>query len=156
MGTPTQNRINGKKGGRPKGTLSDETLAKQESMRIIRERVFGATNRLINAQLGSAIGSQYLFKILTDAKGSKSEPIRVEDEDEIISYLRGDYEPEGELYDPKHIYYFLTAKDPETKASEALLNRVHGRATESVELTNPDGKLKGVTIIKTYTRPEPK
>ncbi len=136
----------GKLGGRPKGKQTDIEIARLESLKRIKQRVFEATDALINAQMGSAIGSQYLYKIKTTKHG-RGEPIRVESPYEMECFLRGDYDHDGDKYDDTE-YYFLTAKDPETKASEALLNRTHGKPKESVELSNPDGNLKTIIVNK--------
>ena len=134
--------------GRPKGSVSDLTKMQQESMAIIKRRAFEATDTIMNSLLGSSRGSQYLYKIYTK-KGEKGEPQLVTDPYEMQCFLRGDYDKSEENPNPVY-YYFLTAKDPETKASEAILNRSHGRPKESLEVSNPDGNLKGVTIIKNY------
>ena len=131
-------------GGRPKGSVSEETRMRQESLHLIQRRVAEATGHLINAQIGSAIGSQYLFKKYKD-----DDPVRVTDPEEMEAYLRGDFEKSEDNPHPTY-FYFLTAKDPETRASEALFNRLHGRPKESIDISNPDGSLKGLTIVKNY------
>lgn len=141
MGTKAVAQKNGKKGGRPKGSISEETRMQQESMKLIKRRVFEATDHLLNAQMGLAVGSQYLFKIKT-YKGQKSDPILVKSQSEIEAYLRGEYEGSDTEY------YFMTTKDPDNRALKDLLDRTHGKAKESVEVTNPDGNLKTIIINK--------
>lgn len=49
-------RINGKKGGRPKGTLNKKTLEQKEAQAIYRQMVFAKLEPIIEAQLAIALG----------------------------------------------------------------------------------------------------
>lgn len=138
---------NGKKGGRPKGKKSVVTLEREEALKQFRQRVTDATHHLLNAQMGLAVGSQYLFKIKTH-KGQKSDPILVKEQWELEAYLRGDFEDEEFKKGDNTVYYFLTTKDPDNRALEALFNRTHGKPQESLAVTNPDGNLKTIIVNK--------
>ncbi len=136
----------GKLGGRPKGKKNAKTLEREKVAEAVNQQIFSMARTLIIAQKGSAVGSQYLYKIKT-YKGQRSEPILVTSQDEIENYLRGDYDVDGDKHSDTE-YYFLTTKDPETKASDSLLNRALGKAKEMIELSNPDGNLKTIIINK--------
>lgn len=149
MTIKTKKKKGGKRpgAGRKKGTLNPATVERDEMLRQFRTRVMEATHSLMNAQMGLAKGSQYLFKIKT-YKGQKSDPILVKDQTEIEQYLRGDFDDEEYKTGNNTVYYFLTTKDPDNRALEALFNRTYGKAKESIELSNPDGNLKTINIIK--------
>jgi hypothetical protein len=51
-----QSRLNGKKGGRPKGRCSERTLAKREVRRLLIERVEQESEELLNALFNLAKG----------------------------------------------------------------------------------------------------
>jgi len=53
-------RENGKKGGRPKGSKSQNTLAKEAARERLRQRVFAELDPLIDAQIEQAKGLKYL------------------------------------------------------------------------------------------------
>lgn len=128
------------KGGRPPGKKNQSTLEKEEVLKQFRLRVMKAADMLANAQLGLAKGSQYLYKIekeqVIGPKGGityrNKKPELVTEQWEIEAYLEGIDEPK----DNEATYYFLTTKDPENQAIEALLNRSLGKPTESVDLNS--------------------
>lgn len=130
-------RENGKKGGRPKGAKSLATLEKEKVLEAVRQRIMGNAHNIINGQLSLAQGQQFLYRIdtTTDAKGNKvrSKPILVTDPDEIAAYLDGEY-GDGDSMDNEENYFYITTKEPENQAIEALMNRTFGKPVETVEL----------------------
>lgn len=131
--------------GRKKGSKDRATLERLEAEKIFKDRVLKAIHPLINSQLTLARGVNYLYKIekTTHPKGgtTKSKPILVTNQAEIEAYLAGDYD------DEEDVYYYITTDKPENKALDSLLDRVFGKAVESVKLSNPDGTpLAGPTI----------
>lgn len=145
------NKKNAKKGGRKPGSKNPVTLEREEAMKQFKQRVTDATHHLLNAQMGLAVGSQYLFKIKT-FKGQKSDPILVKDQWELEAYLRGDFDDEEYKTGNNTVYYFLTTKDPDNRALESLFNRTHGKPKESLELSNPDGNLKTIIVNKFHAK----
>ena len=151
MGTVQNNRINGKKGGRPKGKKSQATLEKEKVLAEMKQRIMRISQRLLDAQLTRAIGMTFLYKIekekIVGPKGGVSyrnkPPVRVTDEEEIRNYLdnkvalaNGDIEDES---DRSATYYYMTASEPDTHAIDSMYNRTYGKPTQSVELTGPNG-----------------
>lgn len=143
-----QNRINGKRGGRPKGKKSLKTLEKEAVLKAFRERAMKHADILFDAQLTLARGQTFLYKIekelVIGPKGGKkyinSRPKLVTEQWEIEAYLAREVE-EGDAddeNDPNATYYFLTAKEPNNNAIEGLLDRTFGKATQSIELTPKD------------------
>jgi hypothetical protein len=143
---------NGKKGGRPKGSKASSTLEREAVLKEFRMKVMRAADVLFTSQLHIARGQTYLYKIekelLVGPKGGKkyvkSKPILVESQSEIEQYLLGlveEGDPDDEN-DPLATYYFLTAKDPDNKAIDSLLDRTFGKATQPI-----DGELKASLMI---------
>ncbi len=137
-------RENGKKGGRPKGAKSESTIRREQILAALRERIMQSADSLFNAAKSSAIGNQFLFKIVTTYEGKKkirSKPILVEDIDEISEYIdrldrenRGDEIPDEEI--DHDVYYFMSTKEPNIQAFKELVDRAFGRNVESVDLTS--------------------
>lgn len=145
MGNATAARENGKLGGRPKGSKSVKTLEKEKIVAALQQRYLRAANQIANAQIGLALGSQYLYKIekekIVGPKGGityrSKKPELVTAQWEIEQFLEGECE-EGDPRDEhsrEATYYFLTAKSPENNAIEAIQNRAYGKPKETVELT---------------------
>src|SRR5690348_14378197 len=91
-----QSPINGRKGGRPKGTPTPETIERAAMKKLIEQRVFAAHESLINAQLRIAVGQMFLYKIEKryvpnkNGKGGhyeNKEPKIVTAQNEIFDYL---------------------------------------------------------------------
>lgn len=132
--------------GRPKGKKEAATLEKEAMLKVIRQRIIQNSDALFNAAKSAAIGNQYLYKIETKYDGKrkyKTEPILVEDEWEIRDYInqltrddRGN-EPYGD--DP--IYYFISTREPNTRAIKDLWDRAFGKVTEKVDVTSGGEKL---------------
>lgn len=116
--------------GRPAGATSEETKAQREALAKFKERVRKRLDRLFNAQASLAEGLQYLYKGEMDDKG-KMEYTQITDPDEIKAALDAglDKMEDGKIF-------FITAKDPDTKALDSLLDRTFGKAKEVIELDN--------------------
>lgn len=138
----TISKQNGKKGGRPKGKKNTATLEKEAVLAVFRDKVMKSADVLFNSQLHIATGLTYLYKIEKELqigpKGGKkyvrSKPILVEDRSEIERYLMGLIE-EGEVEDendPNATYYYITAKDPDNKAIDSMLDRTFGKAAQPI------------------------
>jgi hypothetical protein len=138
----------GKLGGRPRKSESEIEKARIASLNYLKERYIGATEKIANAQLGLAVGSQYLYKVITYKKGGRSRPELVEDQATIESYLNGDFDSGRTTAKGDEEFYFLTAKDPDNRAIDSIQNRLHGRPKETIDLQNTDGSLKTIIIKK--------
>ena len=80
---------NGKKGGRPKGSLNQATLEKKEIEKQFGQRVLNAVDRLFNAQMSIAEGTSYLYRIDEEGEGKnkKRKHVLVTSPEEIRAYL---------------------------------------------------------------------
>lgn len=140
-------RENGKKGGRPPGTKSAATLEREAVYREYKQKVLAVTDVLFNSQLHLARGVTYLYKIEKELvvgprggkKYIKKRPVLVESQAEIEAYLMGKYVEgdEDNEDDPNATYYFLTAKAPDNKAIDSMMDRAYGKAVQP--FSNPDG-----------------
>lgn len=117
--------------GRPEGKLGPKKIEEKNAMKYIRERVVSNIEPLVNTQLNLARGVTYLYKVVETGKGEKKkrETIRVTDEWEIKNYLDGVYENEID-----GAYYYITTKPADNKALDSLLDRVFGRAKQTIDL----------------------
>lgn len=149
---------NGKKGGRPKGKKSKNTLEKEAVLKVFRERVMRNADLLFDSQLTLARGQTYLYKIEKELqigpKGGKryvsSKPKLVTEQWEIEAYLEGEI-TEGDSdndQDPNATYYYLTTKDPSNQAVDSMLDRTFGKPAQSLELGGKDGQPITVKIVQ--------
>ncbi|MCX6822232.1 MAG: hypothetical protein NTW30_05660, partial [Candidatus Aenigmarchaeota archaeon] len=74
-----------------------------------------------------AKGLTFLYRITTTKKGIKSKPELVRDTATIEAYLA------DELDEEEDEYYFMSTKEPDTKAIDSLLDRVHGKPKQSID-----------------------
>ena len=143
-------RENGKKGGRPPGSLSPKTLDRIKVAERIRQRTLGVADILFESQLSLARGSEYLFRIDkefiktgADKKGNErgywrnKKPVLVTNPEEMRQYL------EDELcngnahdeFDESAAYYYLTARDPVNQAIDSMQDRGLGPVKHEVDIT---------------------
>lgn len=135
MGLSTeQARENGKKGGRPKGSLSAEGLHRAKVFLEMKKRIAKDANYLLNAQYSIALGQQFLYKIITYKNGTKSKPEMITAEPIIRMFLSGDLNKKGDTE-----YYFITTKEPNNYALDSLFDRTFGKSTQHIDHTS-DGK----------------
>ena len=121
--------------GMPKGKKTRKTVEKEMAIARIRERVFSATDVIIDGQLTNARGISYLYRIDKDAKGKNLKPELVTSQYEIERYLSGKAD--------KDSYYYITTEKPETPAARELWDRALGKAPQAI--TGLDG---GALIMK--------
>lgn len=140
--------------GRPPGTKNPETLKREAIAERFRQRTYGIADILFDKQLHLAQGQTFLYKIekYYEIVGKqkilrKKKPKLVESQWEIEQYLEGKIE-QGDEDDFEATYYFITTKEPNLSAIDSLLDRALGSATKSLEVSDPDGALKQIIIIK--------
>lgn len=134
--------------GMPKGKKTRKTIEKEMAIARIRERVFNATDVLIDGQLNNARGVSYLYKIektkVVGPKGGISyrseRPKIVTNQFEIEEYLAGLIEngDENDEKDSSASYYFITTEKPETSAAKELWDRALGKSPQAI--TDADGE----------------
>ena len=112
---------NGKLGGRPIGSIGQQTLEQKIVAEEIRQRVMNNAQRLIDAQFSLAQGCSYLYKIEKDEAGKNKKPELVKDPQEIQSYLDGEFEGDSNQY------YYITTEKPSGWDIANLLDRTLGK-----------------------------
>lgn len=133
--TTSESKWGGKRpgAGRKEGSKNKTTREQLEVKRAFVERVNRHADKLFNAQLSVATGTQMLFMIKTDSKGNRRKPEIVTDIGIISRFLDENEGVDGTLDDDTE-YYFMTTARPDNQAIESMLNRSFGKATEKVEL----------------------
>lgn len=117
--------------GRKKGVVSDEKKAQQAAFKDLKMSILRMQKSLINAQAGVAKGLTFLYVIRTEiikGKQVRQKPELVKSQEKIEAYLA------DELEDEENEYYFMTTKEPDTRAIDSLIDRVHGRARQNIGL----------------------
>lgn len=123
--------------GMPKGKKLPRTLEREAMLKAIRERIVKDSHRLLDAQYSIALGQQFLFKI---PKG-KDDPVLVKDEEEIRSFLRGEFDNNEDGH------YFITTKEPDNRALDSLLNRTYGKATDHIDIKSGGEPIGAIQYI---------
>lgn len=136
----TQSNLNSSKedgrknNGRIKGSMNKATAESKVAKKRFIERVNKSADKLFNAQLSIATGTQMLFMIKTDSKGNRRKPEIVTDVETISRFLDENEGVDGTLDDDTE-YYFMTTARPDNTAIDSLINRSFGKANESVDVT---------------------
>jgi hypothetical protein len=108
--------------GRPRGSKNKLTKEAKSKERTVKERVLKNLDSLINAQLTLAKGQNFLYEIKMKNVGDRRKPVHVlvTDQKKIKAFLDGELEGE---------YFYVTSKEPDSKAIDSLLDRAFGRAS---------------------------
>jgi len=123
-------RANGRKGGRPRGSKSPQTLDKLMAREFTRQRVTEALEGLLEAQIAHAKGLKYL--VVRNAKTGKFERVTKERMDALLE--SGD-EQELERLE-------VWDKDPSVQAFTDLLNRALDKPAEQEQSHKHSGKIE--------------
>jgi hypothetical protein len=113
-------RLNGRKGGRPKGRKSTATLSKEAARDYVRQRVVAELEPLLDAQIAHAKGISHFF--LRNRQGQFEQ---VTDPKMIAAALN--IGEEG-------TYYWIFTKDPSTQAFTDLMNRALDKLREQMDV----------------------
>jgi hypothetical protein len=116
-------RRNGRKGGRPKGSKSPQTLDKLAAREFVRQFVTANLQPLLEAQAAHAQGLKYL--VTRDKHSGKFVKVT----EAMAGSLKGD-----ELVE-------VWEKDPSTQAFTDLLNRALDKPAEQEQSVKVDGTL---------------
>lgn len=125
--------------GRKPGKLNKKTL---EAMAVKEEylsRVRNSADRLFNAQISLATGTQMLFVIKTDSKGRRRKPELVTDIDTISRFLDENEGASGTLDDDSE-YYFMTTNAPDSRTISDMLDRSMGKPEQSMKFEDVSDK----------------
>ena len=123
MGRGQASRENGKKGGRPKGSLGPEQLDKIAMRELVRQRVGERLDELVDAQIANALGISYLVtRDKRTGKFIRVGPAMASANEETIQVWQ---------------------KDPNVHACIDLLNRAMDKPAEQSQQLEHTGKDSG-------------
>lgn len=156
--TPEQARINGKKGGRPKGVKTLAVLKREEVMEKWRQRVFKFADNLLDSQVTLARGQMFLYRIdkeyVLTGKGKgfwrKMRPVQVQEEEEIRGFIEREADGTNPVEDDSESgssYYYITAKEPSNQAIDSMLDRAGGKAVATTQIQGAGGGALEVKIV---------
>lgn len=125
----------GKLGGRKPGPLSVVRKMELQQKKVMEKLIYKKTAPLIRAGMVTAMGQTFVYRI-DEERDSKDKLISrkhvlVTDADEIANAL--DKIEEGGQ-DPEDNFYYVTAKEPDVRAIEMLLNRGYGKPKETINV----------------------
>lgn len=123
--------------GRKPGGMNMATKKKLKIEKIFKMKILASVDTLYSAQMKIATGCSYLYRIDKDEKGNSKKPVLVTSQNEIEEYLRGEVDQDS--------YYYITTDKPDNKAIDSMLDRVFGKAMQSVDLTTKGDKVNNYT-----------
>lgn len=128
-----------------------KTLLLEEAYKQVQERLIQRSLKLIDTQTVIAHGTIKVYKMVSHFEGSgknrkkvRGRPEIVTNEDEIaaaIDYSYGD----GDNPTDEDEYFFVTTKDPDNKAIQSQVDRIFGKAAQSIDLTSAGKEIKQIT-----------
>jgi hypothetical protein len=125
-------------GAKSRGKLSPKTLETNRVLAEYRQQILKQVAVLLRRNMIPAMGCTYVYKRVEEKRGKTIfvEKVLVEDPHEIEMALNMIDQAEG--YDKNGKdgapYYYIVVKDPDWRAIESLMNRVFGKAKETVDL----------------------
>lgn len=136
--------------GRKKGGMNLLTKKKMIAAQLMQERILNRLNPVLNSQFYLAEGLVYVYRIDETGQGSKKrkEHVLVTDPEEIRRSLD---DIDGTSGESNGSYYYVTARPPDNKAIDSLLDRVFGKARQNVGLDGGEDETGKSKPIKTTT-----
>jgi len=129
--------------GRPIGALSKQTLERNAVKAALEQRILQKADELHNAQYALAVGSLCIFRVEQD--GKKKKHILVTDTDEIKEVLDTNEGTSGKVGES---YYIVSTQQPDNKAIDSMLDRVFGKAPQTIEINHNETVDKILPIIR--------
>lgn len=143
-GTAAQARINGRKGGRPKGAKSKSTIDKEAAREALRQIVLRDMDELVRAQIHSATGiSHFMLRDKTTGQWRRLTNWR-----EIEAALNDTTASAGSTY-------WIYTKDPSTQAFTDLMNRALDKPKEQeqeIKLSGDDALITALMNGRKYAQ----
>ena len=129
-------RANGRKGGRPVGSLSEATKENLKAQDALRIKILKSTDKLYQSQMALASGCSFLYCVTTSKKGIKSKPELITSQAVIEKFLQGTLNEKD-----SQEFHFITTEKPDTRAIDSMMDRVFGKAPQSLDVTSDGEKL---------------
>ena len=147
----------GKKTGKQgKHGKRKRTLLLEEVQKEIQRRLVERSLKLIDTQTVIAHGTIKVFKITYSMIGKKkvrNPPELVTNDEEIASAIAYEYS-DGECPNTDDEYFFISTVAPDGKAIESQLNRLLGKAPQSIDLTTKGKEFKNIIGMRILKEPE--
>lgn len=135
--------------GRKKGGMNEATKMRNQALQAYKKKVAAITDRLFTAQAANALGNVYLFRIDEEEKTKKDgttftfkKHVLIDDKDEIAQVME---ETEGGGGVVGGDYYYITAKKPDNKAIDSMMDRTYGKAQTNIDLKSGGEKINFVS-----------
>jgi hypothetical protein len=129
---------------------SEVQVAKQ-----VKKLQLAQAETVARAMVLPAVGLTFIYKKTQykneKGKALRQETVRVEDPNEILTALNAINDNGGVVDndESEHVYYYITTKEPDYRAGEAILNRAIGKVAEKVDTTvNVQFSLRGLARIR--------
>lgn len=134
------NRLNGKKGGRPKGRKNDATIEKEIARKAYEQWVLNKLDPLFQRQLLAALGVVFIYRKEHHGTGASKriEHVQLTEDYEIADALDRIANNENG-FSADDGFCYIMAKAPDTRAIDSMLNRSIGPAAQKIEHSGPDG-----------------
>jgi hypothetical protein len=126
--------------GMPKGKMTAKVLERMKVKAEYNQRVLKHVDELFTAQLANAKGNTYIYEVVEiDIGGGKTRKKHelITDPVKITQVLDENQGNSGEV---EGGYFIVTTEKPDNIAIKDMLDRTFGPATQSLELSGPDGK----------------
>src|SRR3990167_1149937 len=127
-GRVSASRANGKKGGRPKGSVAPDTKIRQVAEARLLELLYAELEPFAHALAAKAKGLAHF--VVRNRQTGKFE--RITDPKRILGIMNGD---------AKHETWEIWTRDPDTAALAQALDRLCGRPAEQPQAHTVDGEL---------------
>lgn len=147
------NRINGRKGGRPKGRKNDKTIEREAAKKAYDQMVLQKLEPVFQSQLVSALGVYFVYRKEHYGTGASkriehiqlTEPYEIADAlDRIANGENGFSSEEG--------FCYVMAKGPGDRAIDSMLDRAIGKATTVIATEDAEGKRLPITGVDITVR----
>lgn len=127
------------KAGRGKGSQNKATIERKTAETALKQRILKSVDRLFNAQLALAEGQTYVMRIdeTGEGKNKRREHNVVTSPEEIKAFLD---EHEGGSGIVDDTYYYITTKAPDNRAIDSMMDRVFGKARQTIGLDGGEGQ----------------
>jgi hypothetical protein len=128
------------------------TLTREQALLNLQEKIIARTSKLANAQSMLGLGTIRVYRIDSHyeqfgktKKLVKHKPVIVDNDDEITAILDHEYNGAGSP-DTETQFYFVEVQEPNNTAIDSQLNRVFGKARESIDVTSNGNSIAPVII----------
>jgi hypothetical protein len=123
-------------GFKRRGFTPSEVILASDVEEEFKNRIAFSAHKLLAAQMSVALGTQHLYKkvkcLSENGKDEIFKHVLVSDPTEIRQFLDDPLMTNGEDY------YYISVKEPDTKAIDSLMDRLLGKA--STKIIGPAGK----------------